>query len=157
MDDEVKVVLRTYGSVWKIPRKLYSIDKIKLWIPIGQDQAIYFCASVGITFLLLKILPFLNALPFVFKVAIPIGLTQFLTKQKLDGKLPHKFFLDYLSYKITVKTRERFAEVKPQKKVVFSTPIVYRMPEVVNITGQVLKENKRRFLLPWKGGEKGIV
>lgn len=155
MDDDVKVVLRTYNSVWKIPRWLYSIDKIKLWVPIDQNQAIYFCASVAITFLLLKIIPFLNALPFVFKyIAIPYGLMKFFTKQKLDGKLPHKFFLDYLSYKIMTKTSERFTEVKSLKKVVFSTPVMFRMPEVVNVTGQVLQERKGRSILPWKGGIK---
>lgn len=149
MDEEKKIILRTYNSVWKSPRKLYSIDNIKLLFPIDQDQAIYFVASVGITYILLKILPFLGYLPFVFKyIAIPYGIMKFLTKQKLDGKLPHKFFLDYLQYKASAKLSVRFTAVQPQKKVVFSTAIVFRMTEIVNLTGQELKKKESRWKFP---------
>jgi|GEM_PF-1118621 hypothetical protein len=149
MEEERRIVLRTYNSVWKIPRKLYSIDNIKLLMPIDQDQAVYFIASGVITYFLLKILPFLGYLPFVFKyIAIPYGIMKFLTKQKLDGKMPHKFFLDYLLFKVSGSQCVRFSAVKEQKTVCFTTPIVYRMPVIVNLTGFELNKKESRWRFP---------
>ena len=147
MENESRVILRTYKSVWKIPRKLYSIDSIKLFVPVDVDQAMYFIASLCIAFLLLKLLPFLDSLPFIFKyVAIPYGLMKFFTKQKLDGKLPHKFFLDYIVFLMAPGKLSRFkvADDFKLKPVKFSTSIVYRNFQVINKTDTALNTKKRR-------------
>lgn len=153
MENENRVILRTYKSVWKIPRKIYSIDSIKLFVPVDVDQAMYFVASLCITYLLLKILPFLSYLPFVFKyVAIPYGLMKFFTKQKLDGKLPHKFFLDYVAFLMSPGKLVRFKAVDGYKikNVCFSTPIIFRDLLIVNKTEAALNHKTKK-----QKGKKG--
>lgn len=143
------VILRTYNSVWYFEHKIYSIENIKLLFPVNPDEVLYFAVSVGITMLLLKVLPFLDRIPFVIKYgAIPYGLMKFFTKQKLDGKLPHKFFIDYVIFVLSPKKSARFLEIEEYKDIKFITPIVMRDIEIVNKTEEALKMHK-------KGGKKG--
>ncbi len=157
MENENRIILRTYKSVWKIPRKIYSIDNIKLFVPVDVDQAMYFIASLGITFILLNILPFLGNLPFVFKyIALPYGLMKFFTKQKLDGKLPHKFFADLVVFLLSPGQFVRFkaaGELK-LKNVRFSSRIICRYTHYVNKTEEAL--NNRMKKLKKKGGKNGV-
>ncbi len=161
MENESRVILRTYKSVWKIPRKIYSIDNIKLFVPVDVEQAMYFIASLCITFLLLKILPFLNSLPFVLKyAAIPYGLMKFFTKQKLDGKLPHKFFFDYIVFLFSPGKLSRFrvADEFKLKPVRFSTPIVFRDFQVINKTEAALNTKKNpKIIKPERRSENCLI
>lgn len=143
--DREYVILRTYKSVWKVPKKIYSIDNIKLLFPINPEEMLYFLVSEAIAFILFKILPFLNGLPFILKyAALPYGIMKFLTKQKLDGKLPHKFFIDYLIFVFSPKKGARYQDIQPYKSMKFVTPIVARDIEIINRTEQALKTLKRK-------------
>lgn len=141
------VILRTYSRVWKWPKKVYSIDTIKLLVPVEINEALYFVVSVGIAMLLVKVIPFIGKLPFMIKYgAIPFGLMKFLTKQKLDGKLPHKFFFDYLVYRFSPRKFSHFKPVENYGRVKFATPIVFRDMKIVNKTAEALKKaNKKSY------------
>ncbi len=141
------IVLRTYGKMWKFERKIYAIDDVKLPIPINPDEGVYFLIGLLITIILLKVLPFLSAIPFFIKyLAIPYGLMKFLTKKKFDGKLPHKFLLGYLDYIGQPKQLARFQPAKKYKKACFAA-VIYRRTEIVNLTDMITRK---------KGGRKNV-
>jgi len=134
-----KVVLRTYNSTWKFERKIYSIDRIRLLVPINIDDAAYLIMGLLITILLLKIFPFLNHIPFIIRyVLLPWGLMKFLTKKKFDGKMPHKFLLGYLQYLTLPKAFSRFQDCREYKKGVF-TDIAWRGKEIIDMTDLLIK------------------
>jgi len=120
------VILRTYALVWNTPFKIYSIENIKLLFPINPWELLYFMVGVGISFLIGKMLPF--EVTFIIQyIIVPYAIMEFFTKIKLDGKMPHKFFFDYLIYKAMPKQMERFRGIKENDKIKFVTPVVYRM------------------------------
>jgi len=120
------VILRTYALVWNTPFKIYSIENIKLLFPINPWELLYFMVGVGISFLIGKMLPF--EVTFIIQyIIVPYAIMKFFTKIKLDGKMPHKFFFDYLIYKAMPKQMERFRGIKENDKIKFVTPVVYRM------------------------------
>lgn len=124
------VILRTYALVWNTPFKIYSIENIKLLFPVNPWELLYFMVGVGVGFLLGKVLPFISSY-FIFQyIIIPFLVMKFFTKIKLDGKMPHKFFFDYLVYAVMPKQMERFQAVKDNKQIKFVTPVVYRMGQV---------------------------
>lgn len=135
-----KVVLRTYNSTWKFERKIYSIDKIRLLVPINIDDAVYLIMGLLITILLLKLFPFLNHIPFIIRyVLLPWGLMKFLTKKKFDGKLPHKFLLGYLEYMTLPKAFSRFQDSREYKKGAF-TDLAWRGKEIIDLTDLLTKK-----------------
>ncbi|WP_051623600.1 TcpE family conjugal transfer membrane protein [Clostridium hydrogeniformans] len=141
MNENEEIVLRTYGSVWNIERKIYSIDGLKLLVPIAINELAYFALSIVVTFILVKFLPFFNNLHFVIKfLAVPFILMKFFTSIKLDGKLPHKFMWDYCVYIITPKYYCRFQPVEQYKKIRFTSPVLFRRYSVVNKTDEVIKK-----------------
>lgn len=146
MEDKDYVVLRTYNTVWKIDRKIYSIEGLKLLFPVSINDILYFAVSVFISILLVKFLPFYNKLNYIIKyVIVPYCLMKFLTKQKLDGKLPHKFFLDYLIYLIEPKKYCRFSPINDEKKKIkFSSLIIFRNKKILNKTDLIIKKSKTK-------------
>ncbi len=138
------IILRTYNKMWKFERKLYAIDDIKLPVPINQDEIIYLAIGFLITLLILKVLPFLNAVPFIVRyIALPYGLMKFLTKKKFDGKLPHKFVLGYIDY---MGLPKRIARFKPAQmyKLGYFTSVVYRKKNIINLTEEITKKQKKK-------------
>lgn len=131
-----EIILRTYGSVWKIDRKIYSIEGLKLLFPVAINELIYFGISIIITFIVLRILPFLNNLHFIMKfVVMPFGLMKALTTIKLDGKLAHKFIIDYVLFIFSPKQYARFKPVNNDKKAIkFDYRILFRKETIVNKT-----------------------
>lgn len=149
MDDEREcLILYTYKPVWKYEKTIHSIGDVKLWFAVPVNDAIYFVVSVCISALLIKFLPFYNRVNWVIKFGVvPFGIMKFLTKQKLDGKMPHKFFIDYVRYKTEPKKYCRFNAVSNETKYKFSTPVIYRYEEVINKTEEVLRKNKKQVKL----------
>ena len=145
-NEERTIILRTYNTVWKIDRKIYSIEGLKLLFPISINEILYLGVSILISYLLIKFIPFYNKLHFVIKyVVVPFGLMKFLTKQKLDGKLPHKFFYDYIMYKIQPKKYDRFKPIDETiKNIEFGSNITFRKNIYINETEELIKNNKRK-------------
>ncbi|WP_206457895.1 TcpE family conjugal transfer membrane protein [Anaerovorax sp. IOR16] len=141
---EDKLLLRTYNKAWKFERKVYAIDNIRLPFPINPDELIYLVIGFLFTLLLLKVLPFLNTIPFFIRyLVIPYGLMKFLTKKKFDGKLPHMFLIGYLDYIGLPKKIARFQAVKTYPQGKFS-PVVFRTHEIINLTEELVFERKSK-------------
>lgn len=144
-EEKEEVILRTYNSLWKIDRKIYHIENLKLLFPVSINDGLYFIFSFGISVLASKIIPGYEKLHFIIRYGIiPYALMKILTKQKLDGKYPHKFFYDYIVYCIEPKKYERFKPIDEIKKVKFGSPIIYRTILIFNKTEEILKNNRGR-------------
>ncbi|MDK2919620.1 MAG: hypothetical protein PWQ37_2353 [Candidatus Petromonas sp.] len=145
MEERDYIILRSYRSVWKIERKIYSIEGIKLLFPVSPNEVLYFAVSILIAYILTKVVPFLGRAHFIFKYGlIPFGIMKFLTKQKLDGKMPHKFFFDYLIFIFSPKQIYKFKPVDKIEKAKFVTPIVMKDIEIKDRTKEALKNKEKR-------------
>lgn len=141
--EDGKVLLRSYNRAWKYERKIYAIDKLRLIIPIAVEELEYFVVGLLLTLMLLKILPFLNELPFIIRfLLLPYGLMKFLTKKKFDGKPAHKFLIGYVQYLMLPNAFSRFEPYLKYKKGRF-TSVAYRGKEIVNIMEQMTKKKER--------------
>jgi hypothetical protein len=115
--DREKEVLRTYNKIWGAPFKIYSIDGMKLIVPISPWDVVYYGIGVLLMILLDYIYP--GNIIFVYKyILIPILLRFLLVKVKLDGKKPHNFLVGMIRYLITSKKKEYF---RPLRKPVLKT------------------------------------
>lgn len=145
MKEDNYVVLRTYRSVWNFERKIHSFEGIKLLIPVNINDAIYFVIGVAIMAVLSRILPFLVKVNWVVRYLIaPFGIMKYLTKQKLDGKYPHKFFCDLLIYVASPKKYYRFKPKEEYKKRITFTPVSMRKTLIVNKTELALEEKNKK-------------
>jgi hypothetical protein len=151
MEKEERVILRTYPTAWKYEKKIYAIDRMRLLVPVNPSQVFYFLIGLLITMGILKIFPFLNAIPFIFRYAlIPFALMKFLTKKKFDGKLPHKFALGYIEYLLLPRSIARFQAGEQYKKGKFES-IAFRRREVSGIMAPSMKKGgKKRVQLSGK-------
>lgn len=99
MNENNKIRLFSYSKVWKIEHKIYSFQNITLPVPINPVDLLYFCSSAFFVFIVGKIIPPITVVPVVLRLlALPYGITKFLTKKKLDGKNPIKFFIGYIYF-----------------------------------------------------------
>lgn len=91
-------ILRSYEKVWKMEKKLYSIERIQLPVPVKFITIGYVAACVLIMVILSR-LPFLRWIhPIIRYVVMPYFMAKFLEKKKLDGKNPIRFFIDYIKF-----------------------------------------------------------
>lgn len=141
------VILRTYETVWNFERKIHSFEGLKLLIPVSINDALYFGVGLGITLIFTKIIPFFGRINWVIRFGvIPFGIMKYLTKQKLDGKYPHKFFFDFLVYNFSPKKYYKFREIKDYKGIVFD-PVVMRDTLILDKTELAVKnirDSKKR-------------
>lgn len=94
-----KITIYSYNKVWKVKKKIYSIQNFVLPVPIDPFQILYFSCAFIFIVILGNILPFIKLIPTVIRcIAIPYGITTFLMKKKLDGKNPIKFFIGLMVY-----------------------------------------------------------
>lgn len=113
---ENREILRTYNKIWNAPFKIYSIDKIKLIIPINPWDVLYYLVGV----LIATALNWIIYMPSIYQyLVIPILFRFLLTKVKLDGKRPHKFFFGMIVYFITNKEKEYFRSIEKQSLKTF--------------------------------------
>ncbi|MFS0728378.1 conjugal transfer protein [Paenibacillus sp. 1P07SE] len=120
--------MRTYTSVWKIPKMLYGIQDIALPFPVSYRQIGFFFGGVAFMWILNKFPPFnMINLWMVEYIGIPGLLAWFFTKQLLDGKAPHRFIVRWVLFKLAPHDHNRYKEtVHPKKPHVYSSPVGYR-------------------------------
>lgn len=121
-------ILRTYNSVWKVEKVLYSIEDIPLPIPVTYRQIGFFAGGVVLVWFLNHFPPLsLIDLGLIEYVFLPGLFAWFFTKQKLDGKAPYRFFLRMLDYHLSPRLRNRYKEVSVNKIYRYTNPIGYRV------------------------------
>ena len=54
-DEEQSIVLRSYATVWKYEKKVYSIDSLKLWVPLAVNDLLFFVLGLVLMLLVSKI------------------------------------------------------------------------------------------------------
>jgi hypothetical protein len=110
-------ILRTYNSVWKVEKVLYGIQDIPLPIPLTYKQIGFFSGGVFIVWILNQFPPLsLLDLSLVEYIFLPGFFTWFFTKQLLDGKAPHRFFIRVIQYHLSPHVRNRYKEVSDRKR-----------------------------------------
>ena len=110
-------ILRTYNSVWTVEKVLYGIQDIPLPIPLTYKQIGFFSGGVLVIWILNHFPPF-SLLDFglIEYVFLPGLFTWFFTKQLLDGKAPHRFFIRAIHYHLSPHYLNRYKEVSDVKK-----------------------------------------
>lgn len=97
-----KITLRSYNKVWKIENRIYAIQNIVLPVPVSPREILYFFIIAFIMLSLSFLIPPIKVLPSILRFAvIPFSISQFLLKKKLDGKMPHKYFISWINYIFT--------------------------------------------------------
>ncbi|AIE61708.1 conjugal transfer protein [Bacillus methanolicus] len=121
-------ILRTYNSVWKVEKVLYGIQDIPLPIPLTYRQIGFFAGGLILVWFLNKFPPLsLIDLGLIEYVFLPGLIAWFFTKQLLDGKAPHRFFLGVIRYHLSPHLYNRYKEVSITKKSYkFASPVSYR-------------------------------
>ncbi|MFI9225269.1 conjugal transfer protein [Peribacillus frigoritolerans] len=121
-------ILRTYNSVWKVEKVLYGIQDIPLPIPLTYRQIGFFGGGVLIVWLLNHIPPLsLLDLGLIEYIFLPGLFAWFFTKQLLDGKAPHRFFIRAVQYHLSPHIQNRYKEVSDIKKPYkYSSKVGYR-------------------------------
>jgi hypothetical protein len=121
-------ILRTYNSVWKVEKVLYGIQDIPLPIPITYRQIGFFTGGVVLVWILNHFPPLsLLHLGLIEYLFLPGVFAWFFTKQLLDGKAPHRFFLSVIQYALSPHLHNRYKEIAHVKKpYTFESTISYR-------------------------------
>jgi len=117
MENQERIIIKSYSKAWKIENRIYSVGNIKLPRPISPRQLLYFAVVALVIFILSQILPFLKLIPTPIRYAIlPIFITWFVNKKKLDGKNPFKFFGKLIIHLFTKGLFiERFTQRNPRE------------------------------------------
>ncbi len=96
--------LYSYTKVWKVKKKIYTFYNIVLPVPIDPVELLYFLIGVAFVWIIGLFIPVIASMPLVIRIlAIPYGITSFLTKKKLDGKNPVKYAMDGIQYLFTIR------------------------------------------------------
>lgn len=114
-----RVTIYSYAKVWKVEKKIYSFSNLKLPIPINPYDMLYYVGVALGVMLLGKIFPFINLIPGMLRyLALPYLIATVITKVKLDGKNPLKFFGGCIRYFFTVKGNylQTFKQHRERKK-----------------------------------------
>jgi len=113
MEQNNREILRTYNNILDVPFKIYSIDRIKLVVPINPWDAVYYMLGLSIAVVIDFIFP--GEIEFMWKcVVIPLFVRFVLAKIKLDGKRPHRFFWGMFLYFMNRGKKEFFKPVGKQ-------------------------------------------
>lgn len=99
--------IRSYKRVWNFERVLHSIHDFSLPRAFTFTQIGWFLGTLAVVIFLADtiFLSWLDNLMIKF-VAIPVGLSWFMSQKTFDGKRPHKFVYGVVSYHL--KRRIRF-------------------------------------------------
>ncbi|WP_251613492.1 TcpE family conjugal transfer membrane protein [Senimuribacter intestinalis] len=152
-DEDRVIVLRSYATVWQYEKKLYSIDSLKLWIPVAANDLLFFVVGLVLVVILSKISVF-AAIPWVIRYgAIPFLIMKFFTKMKFDGKSPHKFALGYVEYRLLPEYLSKFQECNDYTEGCFQN-VLYRGTEIINIIDARLQSSKGKTGKKKRRGEK---
>lgn len=120
--------MRTYTSVWKVPKMLYGIQDIALPFPVSYRQIGFFFGAMAVMWVLNRFPPFsLINLWMVEYFGIPGFAAWFFTKHLLDGKAPHRFIMRWIAFQLSPHEHNRYMEItRPKKPHVYSSPVAYR-------------------------------
>jgi len=99
MNEEKKVQIYSYSKVWKIQKKIYTIQNFVLPMPIDPWQLLYFGVTWFVCVIIFGSLPGLKAIPAMLRhIVFPYFISRFLMTKKLDGKNPLRYAMGVIVY-----------------------------------------------------------
>lgn len=122
MSNNNKIIIDSYSKVFKIEKKIYALQNIRLPVPVKPMEVFFFLLGMGIVLILSTIIPLMDSIPLLNVpvlryLALPYGFMYFILRKKFDGKNPIKFILDFAIYiSNKYKQFERFQPVIMQEK-----------------------------------------
>lgn len=125
--------IKSYTGIWNVEKVIYAINDIQLPFPITFNQMTWFVLTMFFIIVFSKLPPLTLIDNVLIKyVAIPIGITWFMSKKHFDGKKPLSFLKSVCSYAIRSKTTFAGKPVKSTKKEFNQSYTVVRS-EVIEI------------------------
>jgi hypothetical protein len=123
--------LRPYTQIWRLPFRIYSIDNMKLPIPINPWDAGYFLTGILMVYLFTNFTELLHIpfykIPIIARYSIiPYLVLKFFQVVKPDGKKPHRYFIDRLIFAFKCKEHEKFKPIKIAKPYKIRIKIRFR-------------------------------
>lgn len=120
--------VKVYTPLVRYERILYSLLDVELPFPVSFRQIGFFASSLLAMVILVKLpgFGFMESWWLINYVAIPVGLTWFFTKFKLDGKAPHIFLLNFIQYQLSAKTYSKYEKAEKPAKYQYKTNVTYR-------------------------------
>ncbi|MGG5757831.1 TcpE family conjugal transfer membrane protein [Bacillus toyonensis] len=101
--------VRTYNSIWDIPKSLYGIRDLTLPFPVPYRQLGFFVGSLLLILILDQFLPLGNNV-FLKCLILPGGIAYFFGNVELDGKSPHKFLFRFFVFMFESKKISRYKD-----------------------------------------------
>ena len=120
-DKPSTITLYSYSKVWKIEKKIYSVQNFTLPVPIDPWQILYFVGTWIVCSVVFGVIPGFTKIPVVLRsIALPLAISRFLMTKKMDGKNPLRFILGIIVFLFTEQGKrvERFASVPESQKIV---------------------------------------
>lgn len=113
-DEQPRVRVYSYQKVWKIEKKIYSVQNITLPLPVNPYDFLEFLAVVLLMNLLNRFIPFLWQVPSVLKyLLLPFVIVRYLMKLKLDGKNPVRYMAGLVPWLLTRHGYTEHFQYKP--------------------------------------------
>ncbi|MFC5402448.1 TcpE family conjugal transfer membrane protein [Cohnella soli] len=107
---------------------MYAWEGKKLPLPANLKVIGIFFVCEFIFWMLGK--TFLFFLPPIYTyIALPIGATWLIAKQKLDGKAPHRWLLGMIFYWMRPKRTHRYRKFQHMKHYKYGSKVAYRIEE----------------------------
>jgi len=143
-----RIEINTYPEFWNIEMTISSIEGHQIPFELTLKKIFYF----AVTFLFMVIfmrLPGIGMLhsvklighPAFLYLALPGFITQYLNKQKIDGKQPYIYVIDMVVFLLSPKEYEYFRPVKKSEQFKLSTVKIYFRVEKL-ISSFSLKKEK---------------
>jgi hypothetical protein len=101
--------VRTYNSIWDIPKSLYGIRDITLPFPVPYRQLGIFVGTLLVIIFLNQFLPLGENVFFKYLI-LPGGIAYFFGNVELDGKSPHKFMYRFFVFTFERKKLSRYKD-----------------------------------------------
>ena len=113
-----KITLYSYHKIWKIEKKIYTIQNIVLPIPIDPWELLYFGATWVVCNVIFGLLPGVSNIPVMIRsIMLPFAISKFLMTKKLDGKNPLRYMLGVITFLFVEQGKSvEFFQTTPDKE-----------------------------------------
>lgn len=111
--------IKSYTSIWSVEKVIYAINDFNLPFPVSFTQMAWFILSLFFVMMFANLPPLsLIQGALVKYIAVPIGITFFMSQKTFDDKKPYSFLKSVLAYTLRPKTTFMGKAVKVNKDIV---------------------------------------
>jgi hypothetical protein len=124
-NESPRVTVSNYTKIWNLDWVIYALEGKKLPIPANLRIIGIFVVCELLFWVLGNTLLFFLPKSYTLFL-LPIGSTWLIAKQKLDGKMPHKWLLGMIQFWIRPKHLHRYHKFQHTKHYKYGSKVVYR-------------------------------